>query len=89
MLKKFCQRYLVRLKKVIDLGGARLEPEHLKQLRKREKENYKWVKPVKLQKMKTDYNNLQLMKYKKKEIKSCYAQKLKKVKNIKKGIYMD
>ena len=47
-----------QLKKVVVLGGPRLEPEHLKQLGKKEKENYKWVKPVEIQKMKIVYNNL-------------------------------
>ena len=68
LLKKLCQRYLDRLKKVVALGGARLEPEHLKQLGKKEKEHYEWKKPVEIQKMKIVFNNIQLMKYKKKEI---------------------
>ena len=65
-----------RLKKVVYLGGERLAAEHLKQLGKKEKENYKWVKPVEIQKMKIVYNNLQLMNYKKKEI--AFSKKRKK-----------
>ena len=80
LLKRLCHRYINRLKKVVDLGGARLEPEHLKQLGKKEKENYKWVKPVEIQKMKIVYNNLQLMKYKKKEI--AFLKKKERNKNL-------
>ena len=50
LLKNLCERYLDRLKKVIDLGGARLEPEHLNQLGKKKKEIYEWKKPMEMRK---------------------------------------
>ena len=56
LLKNLCERYIARLKKVIELKGARLEPEHIKQLRKKREEKYIWRKPAKIQKMKIVYN---------------------------------
>ena len=97
LLKNLCERYVDRLKKVIELGGARLEPEHLKKLGPKKKENYIWEKPEQMPKMKTIYNNLQLMKYKKKEIaflkkkkksiRDDYRKKLKNEKVKKRDLY--
>ena len=97
LLKNLCERYLDRLKKVIDLGGARLEPEHLNQLGKKKKEIYEWKKPMEIPKIKIIYNNLQLIKYKrkeiaflkkkKKEIRADFRQKLKNSKVKKRDLY--
>jgi len=94
LLKNLCERYIDRLKKVIELKGARLEPEHLKQLGKKKEEIYIWKKPKEMQKMKIVYNDQQLLKYKrkeiaflkkkKKEIRSEFTQKIRKYKKVKK-----
>ena len=76
LLKNLCERYIERLKKVIELNGARLEPEHLKQLGKKKEEKYIWKKPKEIQKMKIVYNDKQLLKYKRKEI--AFLKKKKK-----------
>ena len=94
LLKNLCERYIDRLNKVIELGGTRLEPEHIKQLGNKKEENYILTKPQEIQKMKMIYNNNQLLKYqkkeitflkkKKKEIMEEFSGKLKKYKKIKK-----
>ena len=35
LLKNLCSNYLKRIEKVLELNGARLEPEHLRQLSKK------------------------------------------------------
>lgn len=94
LIENLCKNYINRIKKVIELDGARLEPEHLKKLGGGvKKEIYNWKK-TRDQKLKVVYNDEQLLKYKKKEIafyknqikklKSRYAKKYREAKKIKK-----
>ena len=93
LIENLCKNYINRIKKVIELDGARLEPEHLKKLGGVKKEAHNWKKS-RDQKLKVIYNDQQLLKYKKKEIafyknqikkmKSRYAKRYRKAKKIKK-----
>jgi len=93
IIENLCKNYIKRVKKVIELDGARLEPEHLKKLGEVKKEVHNWKKS-RDQKLKVVYNDQQLLKYKKKEIafyknqikklKSRYAKRYRDAKKIKK-----
>ena len=63
------------MRKVIELKGRKLEPEHLI---KNSKEVYGWETPENLPPFKYVYNDAQVKKYKEKEIKSLNG-KIKKL----------
>ena len=66
MVKNLCKGYLKRIKKVLELNGARIEPEYFK---KNEKVEYEWKIPKDIPTQRIIYNNEQLKKYKEREIK--------------------
>ena len=68
-----------RINKVLELKGARLEPEHLK--KPHPENNYYWKIPDQLPDMRIVYNNKKIYKYKKREMRIIKAE-LKKVKSI-------
>ena len=76
-LKNLWERYMARVKKVIKLKGARFEPEHIKQLRKKRQEKYIWGKLAKKQKTKIVYNDQQLLKTKKEKLPFLKRKKKK------------
>ena len=63
------------MRKVIELNGRRLEPEHLS---KNNKEIYKWITPENLPTFRYEYNDSRVKIYKEKEIKALYG-KIKKL----------
>ena len=63
------------MKKVVELNGRRLEPEHLN---KNNKEVYKWNTPEKLPPYRYVYNDSRVKNYKEKEIKALKG-KIKKL----------
>ena len=83
--KKLVKNYLRRVKKVIEIKGNRLEPFHLNQIRKeeeKENEEEKNIKNVKelinkkrILKMKKIYNDKNLNKIRKKEIRELNKEK--------------
>ena len=79
LIENLFKNYINRIKKVIKLDGARLEPEHLKKLGRVKKEAHNWKK-ARDQKLKVVYNDPQLLKYKKKEIE-FYKNQIKKMKS--------
>ena len=79
IIENLFKNYIKRVKKVIELDGARLEPEHLKKLGGVKKEVHNW-KEQRDQKLKVVYNDQQLLKYKKKEI-AFYKNQIKKLKS--------
>ena len=66
MVKNLCKGYLRRIEKVLELNGARIEPEYFK---KNEKVEYEWKIPEDIPTQRIIYNNEQLKKYKEREIK--------------------
>ena len=70
-VQNLCRGYVNRLKKVIELGGRKLEPEHLY---KNSKEVYIWETPENLPPFRYVYNNKIVQKYKDNEIKYLNAQ---------------
>ena len=68
LIRNLCNGFIDRVKKVIQLNGARLEPEHLKKNKKKE-EIYKWENPEVLPRFRFVYNDNEVFKAKKKEIK--------------------
>ena len=79
LVQNLCKGFLNRIRKVLELKGSRLEPEHLKK-----KENditYYWQIPKTLPNMRIVYNNKKIYKYKKREMRIIKAE-LKKVKSI-------
>ena len=71
LVQNLCRGYVNRLKKVIELGGRKLEPEHLY---KNSKELYIWETPENLPPFRYVYNNKIIKKYKDSEIKYLNAQ---------------
>ena len=72
LVQNLCKNYLKKIKKVIELGGARLEEEHLKQIRDKEGEygeGHKWELRNDFKIMKI-YNDQTLLKEKKREIRA-------------------
>ena len=65
LLKNLCSNYLKRIEKVLELNGARLEPEHLRQLSKKKNDLYEWKIPKKLSNIEIVYNDEKLKKIKK------------------------
>ena len=80
LIRNLCDGYINRIKKVIELNGSRLEPEHLKN--KKKEEIYKWEIPDSLPAFRFVYNDKQVYLLRKKEIKH-----LKKSKKILKSSY--
>ena len=79
LVQNLCRGFLDRIKKVLELKGSRLEPEHFK---KKEKDiTYCWERPKVLPNMRIVYNNKKIYKYKKKEMRILKAE-LRKVKSI-------
>jgi len=76
LLQNLCKYYLYRINKVIELNGARLEPEHLK---KKKHYGYKWEKIEELPRVCMAYNEKQLSLKKAKEI-SKYKAEIKLIK---------
>ena len=68
LIRKLCSGYLDRVKKVFELKGSRLEPEHLK---KNDKKDiiYKWEIPEVLPPIRFVYNDKEITKKRNKEIK--------------------
>ena len=79
LVQNLCKGFLNIIKKVIELNGNRLEPEHLK--KKSFNTNYYWELPQKLPNMRVVYNNKKLYKYKKREIKIIQTE-LRKIRSI-------
>ena len=76
LIQNLCKNYLYRINKVIELNGARLEPEHLK---KEKHDGYKWEKIEELPRVRMAYNEKQLGLKKAKEI-SKYKAEIKLIK---------
>ena len=93
LIRKLCSGYLDRVKKVIELKGSRLEPEHLKKTDKKD-EAYKWEVPETLPLVRFVYNDKEISKKRIKEIKqikrsidslkSSYSDNIKKSNETKK-----
>ena len=66
MIQNLCRNYLKRIEKVLELDGARIEPEYFK---KKEKPQYNWEIPEFLPSQRIIYNDKNLRKYKEKEIR--------------------
>ena len=79
LVQNLCKGFLNRINKVLELKGARLEPEHLK--KPHPENNYYWKIPETLPDMRIVYNNKKIYKYKKREMRIIKAE-LKKVKSI-------
>ena len=79
LIQNLCKGYLERVNKVIELKGARLEPEHLK--KPQNERTYIWKAPDTLPNMRVVYNNKKIYKYKKKEMRIIKGE-LKKLKSI-------
>ena len=71
-----CKEYLVKLKKCLKIGGAKIEPEYF---HKKPSMSNKWELQDNLPKQRIIYNNKRLILYKKHEIKSLKRQ-LKEIK---------
>ena len=71
LVQNLCKGYTDRLKKVIDLKGRRLEPEHLY---KNSKDIYIWRTPENLPSFRYVYNDKIVKKYKERDIKDLNAQ---------------
>ena len=71
LIQNLCAGFLDRVKKVIELNGRRLEPEHLK---KSSNIKYEWNTPEILPSFRFVYNDAKVIKYKNKEIKALNAQ---------------
>lgn len=56
IIKNLCSWFIEKVKKVLELGGSRLEPEHLKKKQKIEEIN-KWKKPESLPLFRFVYND--------------------------------
>ena len=76
LIQNLCKNYLYRINKVIELNGARLEPEHLK---KEKHDGYKWEKIEEIPRVCMAYNEKQLGLKKAKEI-SKYKKEIKLIK---------
>lgn len=59
LIKNLCSGFLERVKKVLELNGSRLEPEHLKKKGKKA-EIYKWETPEKLPPLRYVYNDKEI-----------------------------
>jgi len=77
LIQNLCKGFLNRVQKVIELKGARLEPEHFKKTTVTHG-TYVWERPKFLPNMRVVYNNKKIYKFKKKEIKIMKSE-LKKV----------
>ena len=75
LIQNLCKGWLNRVRKVIELKGRKLEPEHLIN---NSKEIYKWETPENLPPFRYVYNDAKVKKYKEKEIKSLNG-KIKKL----------
>ena len=53
---------------MLELNGARLEPEHLRQLSKKKNDLYEWKIPKKLSNIEIVYNDEKLKKIRKKSL---------------------
>ena len=95
IVQNLCKEYLAKLKKCVEIGGARIEPEYF---HKNTSLPNKWELKDNLPKQRIIYNNKRLILYKKheikrlkrqlKEIKENYSKKIKKMKaEIKKKVY--
>ena len=71
LIQNLCKNYLYRINKVIELNGARLEPEHLK---KEKHDGYKWEKIEELPRIRMAYNKKQLGLKKVKKISKYKAE---------------
>ena len=80
LIQNLCKGFLSRVEKVIELKGARLEPEHFKKTTVTHG-TYVWEKPKFLPNMRVVYNNKKIYKFKKREIKIMKSE-LKKVVTI-------
>ena len=91
LIQNLCKGFIDRVKKVIELQGRKLEPEHLY---KNTNEKYEWHTPENLPPFRYVYNDAIIKKYKIKEIKalnaeikrigSKYDEKIKKSRETKK-----
>ena len=54
LIQNLCKNYLYRINKILELNGARLEPEHLK---KEKHEAYNWEKCEDIPKIHMVYND--------------------------------
>jgi hypothetical protein len=63
LINNLCKDYLVRIQKIFEMKGGRLEPEHLKI--NKLKENYIWNIPDYLPSIMTVYNNEKIEQYRK------------------------
>jgi len=79
LIHNLCKGYLERVQKVLELKGARLEPEHMKKAPS--EILYQWQKPESLPNMRVVYNNKKIYKYKKKEMRIIKGE-LKKLKAL-------
>lgn len=89
--KNLCNGFIERVRKVIQLEGARLEPEHLKKKNKN-KEIYNWEIPEILHRSRFVYNDNEVFKAKRKQIKilrkaknnlkMAYSEEIKRKRNI-------
>ena len=70
MIENLSRNFIERVKKIKELNGERLEPEHLRSIHKKDDkiENNIWMKPEKLERAKIIYNDEKLNIYKKREI---------------------
>ena len=94
LIKNLCKNFILRIKKVKELEGARLEPEHLRKLGTKKSEEYNWNNQSEFKVAKCVYNDEKLLKIKKKEIlflkkkiketRSVYREKIRNCKKIKK-----
>ena len=66
MVKNLCKNYLERIKKVLEMDGARIEPEYIK---KSDRNEYEWIIPQELPNERIIYNDQKLRFYKAKEVK--------------------
>ncbi len=93
MVKNLCKGYLDKIKKIIELSGDRIEPEHRRQ--KKISIVYDWEKPEEIQKQRIVYNDknllfkkqteIRLLKKQIKQVKEKFSKKMEIVnKNIKK-----
>ena len=76
LIKNLCIGYMDKIKRVLELKGARIEPEYFK---KREKPPYKWKKAEQIPNKRIVYNLESLKRCKDKEIKKMKSR-LKKIK---------
>ena len=93
LVRNLCEGYIDRVKKVLELKGSRLEPEHLKN--KKKEKIYKWEIPEALPSFRFVYNDKQVFYLRKKEIKQLkktkkllmisYSESIKKKNEVKKS----